>query len=179
MRALVVGGHGRLGPPLREALEKRGHEVHWTSRRRTDDKLPNWCHRHYLDLLEPELPDVSWATYPENCPVVYLMAAVTGVVPAERHHDAWRVNAEGPLMLALQAARRCWHIVSMSSGTVELAPHSASAMQKAYLDAQVLALGGTVVRPMPFVQPEWYDELANLLVDVGEQRRWGIVRWRG
>ena len=67
----------------------------------------------------------------------------------------------------------------MSSGTVERAQHTASAAQKRYAEAVILMLGGCVVRPLPAVPPEKYVELADLLVDVGEQARRGVVRWDG
>ena len=173
MRALVVGGDSKIGQVLCGRLNARGHEIIITTRRVEKARpVEGWV---YLDMLDPRLP-AEVADNPGEF-VFYIMAAITGVVPAETHPDAWRINAEAPVALALQAKARGWHVVFMSSGTVEKAPHSASAMQKRYAELVVHMVGGCVVRPLPFVQPEKYAEIADLLVGVGEQRRTGVVRW--
>jgi len=173
MRALVIGGDGKLGSKLCTRLLERGHVVHKTTRR-DDPDAPVRKNESILKLnmLEPKLPPMGFGFN-----VVYIMAAITGVVPAERHPDAWRVNAEAPLLLAAEAFRRGDHVVFPSSGTVELAPHTASARQKSYVESHVLAGGGCVVRPLPYIRPEWYNEVADLFVAVGEDRRSGVVRW--
>lgn len=165
MKMLVVGGDSKLGSVLVPHLLARGHDVTRTTRRPV--YAPGLVH---LDLLDPRLP-------PEHFDAVYLMAAITGVVPAETHPDAWRVNAEAPVALALEAHRDGMHVVFMSSGTVERAPHTASAMQKRYVDLAVAMIGGCVVRPLPVVPSDKYGELADLLAVVGERRATGVVRW--
>ena len=176
MRALVIGGDSKLGKVLVERLERWGHSVVVTTRREWVDDLdaPGYVH---LDLLDPGLPQ-EVADDPGQF-VVYIMAAITGVVPAEVHPDAWRVNAEAPLVITLQAQARGWHVVFMSSGTVERAPHTASAMQKRYVEPFVLMKGGCVVRPLPTVPQEKYVEVADILVGIGELRTSGVVRWEG
>lgn len=169
INALVVGGDSKLGRALCERLSARGHDVVRTSRRLVSS-APGWV---YLDMLDPKLP------HSDKMVTVYIMAAITGVVPAESHPDAWRVNAEAPVAIALAASKHGWRTVFMSSGTVERAQHTASAAQKRYVEAIVHALGGCVVRPLPTVPAEKYDEVADLLVDVGEQQRTGVVRWEG
>lgn len=168
MRALVIGGDSKLGRALVGRLQERGHEVVATTRH---EPVGIGC--VYLDMLDPKLPEV----FDGYRPVVYIMAAITGVVAAEAHPDAWRVNAEAPVALAIAAHSRGWPVVFMSSGTVERAQHTASARQKSYAEAVVHMLGGCVVRPLPVVPPEKYAEIADLLVDIGEQRRIGLVRW--
>lgn len=176
MRALVVGGDSKLGRALCDRLLACGHEVVRTTRRASGTWRRNESFVE-LNMLDPRLPRPG---YPgPDFHVVYIMAAITGVVPAEKHPDAWRVNAEAPVALALEAHKRGCSIVFMSSGTVELAPHTASAMQKRYAEAIIHMLGGCVVRPLPTVPSEKYDEVAALLVDVGEQGRTGVVRWEG
>lgn len=177
MRAIVIGGDSKIGRVLCTQLLARGHEVLKTTR---NDMREMPVRRNeeitHLDMLEPELP--SWSGgLGSGHTTIYIMAAITGVVPAETNPDAWRVNAEAPLLLAAQAHARGWHVVFPSSGTVERAPHTASAHQKTYVEGHVLAWGGCVVRPLPFVRPEWFEELADLLADIGEQRRSGVVRW--
>lgn len=171
MRALVVGGDSKLGMALFVRLVERGHTVLRTSRTLKDVRQsPGWWH---LDLREPVLPEI------DDVQVVYIMAAITGIAPASFDPDAWRVNAEAPVLLAMQAKERGWHTVFMSSGAVERAQETNSARQKAYADLAVLMLGGCVVRPLPVVPPEKYAELADVLIDVGEQRRAGLVRLWG
>lgn len=190
MRALVVGGDSKLGAALAFALRERNHEVTCTTRRvtlgprgfgalRRPDAvqlLPfGWVH---LDMLDPVLP-------PGLFDVIYIMAAITGIAPASSNPDAWRVNAEAPVVLAQQARdirkehSSGWHVVFMSSGAVERAQETACARQKSYADLAVLMLGGCVFRPLPTVPPAKYGEIADLLVDIGEQRRTGLVRWEG
>lgn len=177
MRAIVVGGDGKLGSVLCDRLLARDHRVLRTTRRPgfvgdTPRRREEIIH---LDLLDPALLLPNREVTQSD--VVYIMAAITGIVPAEQHPDAWRINAEAPIALAMQAKERGLRIVFMSSGTVEKAPHTASARQKSHADLAVLMLGGCVVRPLPFVRPEWFGELADLLVDVGENKTTGVVRW--
>lgn len=177
MRSLVIGGDGKLASVLCTRLLAAGYEVVKTTRRKDPDApVRKGEVIIHLDMLNPEFPSHSF-TKEFGTNVVYIMAAITGVVPAERHPDAWRVNAEAPLLLAMESFRRGCHVVFPSSGTVELAPHTASARQKSYVESHVLANGGCVVRPLPFVRPEWYAEVADLLIQVGESRRSGVVRW--
>lgn len=173
MKALVVGGDSKLGRALVERLRAGEHEVAWTTRR----KIGGGESVYHLDMLEPALPDI-WPEHGlDDPPVVYIMAAITGVVPSESHPDAWRVNAEGALLVACAAWDRGWHVVFMSSGTVERAQHTASARQKTYVESHVLAMDGCVVRPLPVVPPEKYAELGDILVEVGATCRKGVVRW--
>ena len=183
MRALVIGGDGKLARVLCTRLLAGGHSVIKTTRR-ADPDAPVRRNEDIvrLDMLSPCLPpeldpDLDACSVETDPEVVYIMAAITGVVPAERHPDAWRVNAEAPLLLAMESFRRGWHVVFPSSGTVELAPHTASARQKSYVESHVLANGGCVVRPLPFVRPEWYEEVADLMIRVGVERGTGVVRW--
>lgn len=174
MKALVVGGDGKLARVLCTRLLDQGHTVVKTTRRSDPDAPVRQCESiMWLDMLDPRLSLMANA----DVDVVYIMAAVTGVVPAERHPHAWRINAEAPLMLSLQARNRGWHVVFPSSGTVELAPHTASAMQKAYADHAVLMCGGCVVRLLPFVRPEWYAGVVDLLIKLGIEKSHGVVRW--
>lgn len=178
MRALVVGGGGNIGQALCTALLTQGHEVVKTLRPAPD--CPPVRYRETaveLDLREPALPeDLLWGV---GFTAVYLVAAITGIMRSETDPDAWRVNAEAPVLLAQQAVEQGWHPVFISSGTVERAQHIALARQKAYADLGILMLGGCVVRPLPWVPPDKYDALANLLVQVGKERRSGVVRWEG
>lgn len=177
MYALVVGGDSKLGRALCDRLLARGHEVVKTTRRNNPD-APVRREETIVDfdMLDPQQLPVEDDGTPY---VLYIMAAITGIAPASSHPDAWRVNAEAPVALAMQAKERGWHVVFMSSGAVERAQETASARQKAYADLAVLMMGGCVVRPLPTVPPEKYNEVADLLVDIGVTRRAGLVRWEG
>jgi len=179
MRALVIGGDGGLALALRAQLAARGCDVVWTTRR---SLLAGDLHEHeevmHLDMLDPVIPESLTQDVGHNW-VVYIMAAITGMVPAERHPDAWRINAYAPLALARQAHAHRWHVVFPSTGAVELAPHMAAAYQKTYAEVPILMWGGCVVRILPRVPAEKYAEVADLLFHVGEEHRSGLVRWEG
>lgn len=182
MRTFVIGGDGGLGAALCTRLLEEGHFVLKTTRRditgheylRPREQLT------YFDLTKPDLParNVLQGHY-ERGLVVYIMAAITGIMRAETDALAWHVNAEAPVLIARQAHERGWPVVFISSGTVERAQHTALARQKAYADLAVIMLGGCVVRPLPFVPPERFHEIADLLMRIGEEGRTGVVRWEG
>lgn len=175
MRALVIGGASSIARALIVCLREHKHDVVWTTRRQHESDLGAPACK-YFDLLDPILPreitDIKFD-------VVYIMAAVTGIVPCERDPDAWRVNAYAPLAIARTAQVLGWHVVFPSSGTVELAPHTASALQKAYAEIPILMWGGTVVRLLPRVDPSKFPEVAELLVSAGYEARPGLLRWEG
>ena len=174
MRTLVVGGDGMIGHALVEGLRRREHEVLYTSRRDPEGRVG----AVYLDLLDPQLPEVFMdGADPLTQPVMYLVAAVTGIMRCETDSETWRVNADAPAALARQAARtRGWSTVFVSSDAVERAPQLKYALQKAYAETAVLGYGGCVVRPGR-VAPERVDDLVTTLVGVGEDFRPGLVRW--
>ena len=178
MRVLVVGGDGKIGAALCTRLLEQGHSVIKTTRRsdpdapvRRNEEIVN------LDLRDPTLPDAAWVG--GQIDVVYLIAAITGAINCEQDPRAWLVNAEAPVAMAQQSCARGCHVVFLTSGAPEVAPHTALAMQKSYAGLAVLMLGGCVVRPVPAVSPEKYAEFAGLLVRVGDERRTGLVRWEG
>ena len=176
MRALVIGGDGNLGQALCCELAAQGLMFTRTTRREIDHFHPSIVH---CDLRDFDPSAGLWAVATPARRVIYIMAAITGIMRAETDPDAWRVNAEAPLLIAQKARAVGHHVVFISSGTVERAPHTALARQKSYADQAVLMLGGCVVRPLPYVEPDKYVELARLLIQVGLARRTGVVRWEG
>lgn len=178
MRSIIVGGDSNLGRVLASRLVSTpGVVVYCTTRRPIAYASLGLTH---LDLREPLFPPDLAPVLRSGVPgVVYIMAAITGIMRAETDPDAWRVNAEAPVLLARHASALGWHVVFVSSGTVERAQHTALARQKSYADLGVLMCGGCVVRPLPFVPPEKYDEVAALLAHIGEARVAGVVRWEG
>lgn len=191
MRALVVGGDGRIGSALCARLLELGHIVVKTTRRDLDEAV-RWSEGTNegtiefdlrdnesiveFDLRDLVLPYAAWMPMPD---VVYLIAGIAGAIDCERNSHAWLINAEAPVALAQQAQARGRRVVFLTSGAPEVAPHTALAMQKSYAGLAVLLLGGCVVRPVPAVPPEKYAEVADLLVRVGEEGRAGLVRWEG
>lgn len=186
MRALVVGGDSKIGRVLCTRLLERDWVVVKTTRRDRPDApvRENEFAVCQFDMRRSVLPtddvDSFGAERGDLSPaVVFIMAAITGVVPAEEHPDAWRVNAEAPVALTLEAAALGWRVVFMSSGTVERAQHTASAMQKRYAEAIVHTCGGLVVRPLPVVPADRYAELCDEMIDYAYPFRPGILRWEG
>jgi nucleoside-diphosphate-sugar epimerase len=188
-KILVVGGDSTVGKALVEQLFKFNsamvtREISYTTRRAVTRK--NQLH---LDLSNPVLPEGDWD-------LIYLVAAITGIMGCEVTSESWRVNADGPAQLALQASKQLRmrdmapgedynghvnaspHVVFISSDAVELAPGLAYSMQKAYAESVILPLGGTVVRPAR-IFPEKLDNLVELLIDVGINRKSGLHRWTG
>lgn len=180
MKALVVGGDSKIGKVLCTRLLDRNWKVVRTTR---SVRYPTSCgpneHIVYLDMLDPKLPTDCITDDDGQKFVVFIMAAITGVVPGENHPDAWRVNAEAPVALTLEAARHHWRVVFMSSGTVELAQHTASAAQKRYAEAIVHTCGGLVVRPLPVVPADRYVELCDLMIGAAGKGKKGVLRWEG
>ena len=173
-KILVVGGDSTVGARLVETLcDTHEHVIYNTTRKAVQ-------HRYQLhfDLLNPILPNDT------EFGLIYLVAAITGIMGCEVNPESWRVNADGPAQLALQAVHgspfgtRPPHVVFISSDAVELAPGLAYSMQKAYAESVILPLGGTVVRPAR-IFPEKLDNLVELLIDVGINRKSGLHRWEG
>lgn len=174
MRAIVVGGDGKLGRALCARLLELGHDITRTTRRigplprgRPGEELA------YLDLLDPVLPR-------GKASALFIMGGIPGFVPASSNPDAWRVNAEAPVLLAMQARSRDIAAIHLSSGAVERAQETAYGRQKAHADLGVLLCGGCVVRLMPVVSPDKYVDVADLLIDAASRRLQGmLIRWEG
>ncbi len=50
-------------------------------------------------------------------------------------------------------------------------------MQKAYAELAVLAAGGSVVRPARMIGPGDYQEVAELMIQMGGEQTRQLVRW--
>ena len=186
MKILIVGGDSKVGKALyahlvsiKSSIDISNHTVSTTTRGAVVQK-----HQRHLDLLNPMLPA------DEDFDLIYLVAAVTGIMACEADaQNSWRVNADGPAQLALQASRKnirvgptyaadkFVHTVFISSDAVESGPKLNYSMQKAYVEGIVLSLGGSVVRPA-WIGPEM-DSVVKLLVEVGTKRKPGLHRWSG
>jgi len=176
-KVLVVGGDSNVGKALCKTFCGGHLSVPYVVRTTRGEVLHS--DQIHLDLLNPNLP--TDMTYD----VIYLVAAITGIMACEKDPESWRVNADGPAQLALQATDARFdlgkmpaHVVFISSDAVESAPRLAYSLQKAYAETVVLSLGGTVVRPARIL-PERIDNLVELLIDVGLNRKSGLHRWEG
>ena len=145
MKILIVGGDSKVGKALYtrfadDATLPDGLEVATTTR-----GVVNHKHQRHLDLLNPVLPAN------EDFDLIYLVAAVTGIMACEADaQNSWRVNADGPAQLAVQASRKnirvgptyaagkFVHTVFISSDAVESGPKLNYSMQKAYVEGIVL-----------------------------------------
>lgn len=130
-----------------------------------------------FNLLDPTLP----LSEEDGLHVVYIVAAITGIMRCEVDEEAWSTNADGPVALTLQAKQRGWPVVFVSSEAVERAPQLAYAQQKAYVETVVLTTGGCVVRPNR-ITAERLDDLVALMIETGAAlaggQHVGLVRWR-
>lgn len=181
MHALIIGGDSRLGSALQVRLEASTawRQVITTSRRAASSRGDNCL---YMDLADPStivLSSVAFAAAGEVA--VFVVAAVPGFGPCERGGDTWRINADAPGEIARQTAAwgwQGWRTIFVSSDAVEVAPHTAYALQKAYAELAVLAAGGCVVRPARIATPEAYGEVAALLERCARDRGFrGVARW--
>lgn len=166
---LIVGGDAKLGKALAAQLEAAGHPVAWTTRR---GKTMAYNVRPLDMLLDPKLPWLS-----PSPRVVFIVAAITSIARCEQDPTAWRINADAPILLAAAARAQGSHAVFVSSDAVEIAPHTAYAMQKAHAEVGVLALGGAVFRPAR-IDPERMVDAARALMDFGVRAHASrIERW--
>jgi nucleoside-diphosphate-sugar epimerase len=163
MKALVVGGDGKIGSALVAHLSAAGHQVIATTRRDDDTT------RLRLDMLEP-IPDLPKAD------AVYLVAAVPSLIECERNPSTWIVNVDAPYAIACQMASRNAFPVFISSDAVESAGGTAYGRQKAHAETLMHMLMAAIVRPTR-VTPERLASLCELLARVGERRLPGVHRW--
>lgn len=162
MKALVVGGDGRIGSELVRLLRTGGHDVIPTSRRQP---VPDgWL---WLDLDGPmrELP---------ACDVVYLVAAIHTFQGCEGNAAAWRINVDAPC----EIVRKCGAFpVFVSSDCVEWGGVTAYARMKASVEMFIQAKDGAIVRPSR-VTPDRLGMLCELMRRVGENREAGVHGWQ-
>ena len=169
---MVIGGRGLIGSAVVRAVATLGHDYCYTTRDLHSVNTDG--HARYLDLRGPHarLPDYSFG---DARPTVFLIAGLPGVIACERNPDSWRVNADSPRVLACHACSRGWAVVFLSTGAVEIAPHTAYAHQKAAVEGVVLALGGAVVRPRGKIDQDSAPAFAEFIV--GAAGRPGVHWW--
>lgn len=209
---LVVGADGGIGGGLFRRLAAAGLPAQGTTRR-AGVAQPS------VNALDLAAPSVSW-NLPPRVAVAYLCAAVTSGEECRRSPEVTRlVNVERTLDLARMLRDRGALVVFLSTNQVfdgsrphRLAedrpcPETEYGRQKAEAEAEILALGGAVVRlTKVFTRPpalfrSWADALAagetvapladmvfspvppgvatDALVAVGSRRARGVVQVSG
>jgi dTDP-4-dehydrorhamnose reductase len=170
MRCLIVGVDGSFGCALSRSLQRLGHEVVATTRRR--DRASEHL---FLDLAAPlpALPQVN---------VAVICAAISRLDECRRYPElAHRVNVTAPLELARTLTEAGSRVILLSTSSVfgcfaphveenaGSAPRSAYARLKAEAEARLLELGSqiTVLRLTKVVKPhsgllsEWIRQLGD------------------
>ena len=167
MRELIIGMDGFIGRSLHKHLP--GALV--TTRR--SNRLET---AHYFDLARPgPLPEAD---------VVYLCAGVNGTLTcAQDPQRSWRVNVDGTIHVAEhylelhgQPFVRQPFVVWISSTTVEwLNEHYGR--QKRTAESHLRAMPNVGIVRAGRVLGSNVDDLCRLMIDIGRDRRRGIVLW--
>lgn len=172
---LVIGGDGFLGKALARRLRDGGEtDVVWTTRRRDWTIAPQGS--FFFDLLSSDPGELP------PCDIVYLVAANTKIAECERDPTAWRVNVDAPIAIAKRFMRerlfgKSIEIVYLSSDAVETCSGTAYGRQKAAAEAYMHAIDATIIRPGR-IPPERVDDLADIIIAAGLNRRRGVIRWQ-
>lgn len=172
--SLVIGGRGLIGSALVRALAERGHDYLYTTRQPLVPNLLPDNRARYLDLAQPNV-SLREYLFETDLVTVYLIAGIPGVFECERNPDAWRINADSPRMLAYQAHARGWKVVFLSTGALEIAPHTAYAHQKAAVENVVLTLGGSIIRPRGRITVDNVQAFVNRMIEISG--RPGVHWW--
>jgi len=113
MRALVIGGDGKLGGALVEALGAGGHEVVATTRRAGSEGATSRVPVDLASLPDRLLPAIR------DCDVIFLCAAMTGFAACEAAPEqSQHVNVDAPKRIAAWAADADAHLVFLSTSAV-------------------------------------------------------------
>lgn len=163
---LLIGGNGLIGCAVRHALDQRGVNFAYTSRK-FEVGL-------YFDLVSTPvntLPDAK---------VVYIVAGMAGFAICQSDRESWLANVDGPIRIARRysAPGREAFLVYVSSEAVEFCGGTELARQKAQVEA-ALALHPefAIVRPGRVTLPN-APEFAQFLIGIGMSRAPGLHRWR-
>ncbi len=166
MKFLVVGGDGVIGSAVvRRLTVYRGGtaDLIITTRRSTAD-------RYFLDLRDPPPAD----QYPEH-DIVFLCAGINGFLESAKNPDAWRVNVDGVMSVARQAARRGAFIAYVSTAAVEWS-NEPYAWQRRSVEDRLDRFDPAIFRPQRVTSGN-SDEFAKFMIDIAWKRLPGLYRW--
>jgi dTDP-4-dehydrorhamnose reductase len=158
MLELIIGVDGFIGRNLYR------HLPHAMTTTRRSNRLEN---SHYCDLLRPgPLPEAD---------IIYLCAGINGTLTcAQDPQRAWRTNVDGPIWVA-EHYRESF-VVWISSTTVEwLNEHYGRQKREAEAYLRGMVHVG-IVRAGRVLQSN-VDDLCKLMIDIGRDRKRGIVLW--
>lgn len=159
---LLIGSNGVLGSALLKCLEERKIDFMQTTRAALDLASSDELLSAKLSHLRPS--------------VVYLVAAVTGMMRCRAEPMTWVVNADAPVAIARQFKPYSF-VVFVSSSAVEEAPEHPYAIQKAHVESYIHTIDGAIIRPYKF-GPDRAPQLADFIIDVGVNRKVGVHRWK-
>jgi dTDP-4-dehydrorhamnose reductase len=157
---LIIGGDGLLGTALLKYLDNKAISAIATSRRRAPNLLD-------LSKFIPPLPEAN---------IVYIVAAVPKIIECERDPKTWTINADAPVAIARQCARRGSFVVFVSTDAVQRDSNLAYARQKAYAESYMNTIDAAIVRPSRFTA-DTVDLLARYLYEIGRDRLVGVHQW--
>ena len=167
---LVIGGDGLVGSALRSKLNSRHLAWQATSRRAIPTEA--WPGPVLLDLAAIDwqyLPMITRGT-------VYLVAYMSKFIDCESNPLAWRVNVDAQIELARQYSRHGAFVVFISSEAVEKAGGTAYGRQKAHVESYMRTIDAAIIRPSR-IPPNRVDYFAKVVVDIGVERKPGLMRW--
>lgn len=159
MKAVVIGGSGKIGKRLVAELQSAGHEVVYPTH---DD----------FDLKN--LPDTLPADF-DGADVAYLCAAKTRFIDCEADFDSYRINVDAQIELAKKVKWTGAKIVYLSSEAVEKALHTNYGNQKALAELGLRAVADPVIARLNGVNESNESETAAWLVSLASVRP-GIYR---
>jgi dTDP-4-dehydrorhamnose reductase len=106
---LIVGADSLVGGGVLRALERRGHLVFSSTRRRSTVS----GRRIYLDYDDPDVPAL-----PSQIDYVFLIAAATNYARCESDPAAWRTNVESIPRVATALLQRGLFVTFISTNSV-------------------------------------------------------------
>ena len=158
---LIVGATGVLGSAIVPRIVYRNWGCHYPSH--TDLDLAKW--------------DEHRAAFLSQFTRAYLCAGTKGHAECEGNAEAFRADVDGNIRLAKHLLRQGAFVVFVSTDAVEKMA-GAYARNRMYVElALIMQPNVAIVRPGKFDASN-VGPLADLCIDVGENRKEGLHYWR-
>jgi nucleoside-diphosphate-sugar epimerase len=159
---LIIGATGFIGSSL------AAHLPDAILSSRGEKPEPHW---HTFDLVNPGKDEL-----PSDVDIVYLCAGINGTLTCARDPQiSYRTNVDGTIYIAEYYSYRAF-VVWVSSTTVEwLTEHYGRQKRIAENHLRMLPHVG-IVRAGRVLRDN-VDDLCRVLIDIGRNRRRGIVIW--